>query len=205
MSSPDIRGPRAQKPSRNRQKLIDAARALIADRGYAGTGTEAIVRKAGITRGALYYQFEDKADLFHAVCEDTLHRLARQLSDDTMERATRGDEELRIGAMLMLDYFAEPDFAQILLVDGPAVLGFEAWRELLEPVVMGLLQHGLGHLVEVDRLAESQVEPLANLLFGSLTQAGVDIGSAADPVAARERYTRAVSELLDGIGHGATA
>ena len=200
MTSSEPLAQRAKKPSKNRAQLIEAARSLMARQGYAGTGTEAIVTHAGVTRGALYYQFVDKADLFRAVCEETLQQVALRLADETMQKAASGEEELRVGGLLLLDYFGEPEVAQILLVDGPAVLGFATWRELLEPVVLGLLRHGLGHLVEADRLQADRVEPLAHLLFGSLTQAGIAIGSARDPERARSEYADAVLELLSGIG-----
>lgn len=163
------------------------------------------MRAAGVTRGALYYQFVDKADLFRAVCEAQVVRMAQRLYDETMEKADSGEEELGVGAMLLLDYFAERQIAQILLVDGPSVLGFETWRQILQPVVLALLQHGLGHLVEVGRLEPERVEPLSCMLFGSLTQAAVAIGSAADPDAARLHYAGAVSQLLEGVGSRRTS
>ena len=49
-----------------RERLLAHARALFAERGYAAVGTEEIVRAAGVTRGALYHQFRDKAALFEA-------------------------------------------------------------------------------------------------------------------------------------------
>ena len=54
----------------------------------------------------IYYQFVDKKDLFEAVCEDQVRRMIMRLSDETMDQVERGDEELRVGAMLLLDYFA---------------------------------------------------------------------------------------------------
>src|SRR5260221_3605153 len=53
-----------------RQALVRAARSLFGARGYADVGTEEIVRAAGVTRGALYHQFHDKAGLFAAVAEE---------------------------------------------------------------------------------------------------------------------------------------
>ena len=80
---------RPRKPSENRDKLIAVAHELMASRGFAGTSTEAIVRAAGITRGALYYQFLDKQDLFRAVCDALVTRLATQIWTDTMAEVER--------------------------------------------------------------------------------------------------------------------
>src|SRR5258708_28072233 len=63
-----------------RQQLVTAARALFGARGYAGVGTEEIVRAAGVTRGALYHQFRDKADLFAAVAEEVEAEIADRIA-----------------------------------------------------------------------------------------------------------------------------
>jgi AcrR family transcriptional regulator len=94
---------RPRKPSENRDKLIAVAHELMASRGFAGTSTEAIVRAAGITRGALYYQFVDKQDLFRAVCDALVTRLATQIWTDTMAEVERGEDELRVGFLRLLD------------------------------------------------------------------------------------------------------
>src|SRR6266542_5416423 len=63
-----------------RQRLVAAARGLFAERGYAGVGTEQIVQAAGVTRGALYHQFRDKADLFAAVAESIQAEIAHRIT-----------------------------------------------------------------------------------------------------------------------------
>lgn len=191
--------PRARKPSENRDKLIAVARDRMARKGFAATGTEEIVRAAGITRGALYYQFVDKQDLFRAVCESVVADLAGRLWSETMSEVAREEDELRVGLKKLIASCAEPDVRQILLVDGPAVLGMDEWRRIQEPATLGLLRHALGHLVEVGRLSAERVEPVAHLLFGAILQAAVEVGNAADSAHAERVYRDSLALLLDGL------
>src|SRR5690348_11601614 len=65
-----------------RRRLVTAARGLFGARGYAEVGTEEIVRVAGVTRGALYHQFRDKADLFAAVAEEIEAGIAERIAGE---------------------------------------------------------------------------------------------------------------------------
>lgn len=190
---------KAKKPSENREKLIAVAREQMATHGFAGTSTEAIVRSAGITRGALYYQFVDKRDLFRAVCQSVVTDLTLRVWAETMAEAQHEADELRIGFLKLLDLCAEPSVRQILLVDGPAVLGMEEWRNLQAPSTLGLLRHALGHLVEANRLSAEQLEPLAHLLFGAMMQGAAALGSDMDPEHSRRVYRESFEVLLHGL------
>src|SRR5881398_3481078 len=101
-----------------RAALIASARALFAERGYAAVSIEEIVRRARVTRGALYHHFEDKADLFRAVFE----RVQRLL--DAASSQPDPARHLEVGCHAFLDACAEPDVQRIVLLDGPAVLGW---------------------------------------------------------------------------------
>src|SRR6266581_3125415 len=132
-----------------RQRLVSAARTLFGARGYADVGTEEIVQAAGVTRGALYHQFRDKADLFAAVAEEVEAEIAERIAG----AAGAGAEAdpggaLRSGARLFLEACAEPAVERIILLDAPAVLGGEAWRDRAGRHGLALVQVGLKAAIE---------------------------------------------------------
>ena len=71
----------ADRSAATRSALVAAARRLFAAEGYAEVGTERIVQAAGVTRGALYHQFADKADLFATVFEEVEAELTQRLAE----------------------------------------------------------------------------------------------------------------------------
>jgi AcrR family transcriptional regulator len=58
-----------------RERILDVARALFAQQGYAGTSIRDIADRLGITKAALYYHFPGKADILLALCEPLLAEL----------------------------------------------------------------------------------------------------------------------------------
>lgn len=176
-----------------------AARRLFAGQGYAGTGTEDIVREAGVTRGALYHQFADKRDLFRAVLEEMLPEIGRRLFEETMARIESDREDLQVGCRVLLGIYADPEVRRLFLIEGPAVLGLDDWKALQAPLSNLFLSHALQHLVDEGTLAAAEMEPVADLLAGALQQAGLGIAAAADPDAARERYAAGLDLMIDGL------
>ena len=64
-----------------RQKILDAALELFANRGYAGTSVQNIVDAARVTKPVLYYYFRNKSDLYQALVDtahDERHRVMRE-------------------------------------------------------------------------------------------------------------------------------
>src|SRR4051794_38866309 len=120
-------GRRETEARATREALILAALALFTERGYAAVGTEEIVARAKVTRGALYHHFTDKRDLFRAVFERVESDLMERIGA-TMQSAD-DPYELMVGGMrAFLDACEEPAVKQISLTDAPAVLGWEEWR-----------------------------------------------------------------------------
>jgi AcrR family transcriptional regulator len=182
-----------------RRLLVTAARALFGARGYAGVGTEEIVRAAGLTRGALYHQFRDKADLFAAVAEEVEAEIAERTAAGAAGAAADPVEALRVGAQLFLDACAEPEVERIILLDAPAVLGWEAWRDLAGRYGLGLVQLALQSAMDAGAIVPQPVVPLAHVLIGALDECALYIARADDPLAAREQCAAIFDQILRSI------
>lgn len=181
-----------------RRQLISSARALFGARGYAGVGTEEIVRAAGVTRGALYHQFRDKADLFAAVAEEVEAEISARISVGA-GAATDPVEALRAGTRLFLDACADPEVERIILLDAPAVLGWEAWRDLAGRYGLGLVRLGLQSAIDAGAIVPQPIAPLAHILIGALDEAALYVAGAEDPAAARQECAAIFERILRGL------
>ena len=162
------KGARAEQSGATRAALVAAARELFAERGYADVGTEEIVRRARVTRGALYHHFEDKKDLFRAVHEELEGELAQTIGAQLAAGdPTSALEPLRTGVRTFLDACTDRAVARIVLVDAPSVLGWREWREIDERHGLGLVIAGLEGAMETGEIARQPVRPLAHLMLGS--------------------------------------
>jgi len=189
---------KAEQTERTRAALIAAGRVLFAQRGFADTSTEELVRTAGLTRGALYHHFRDKRDLFEAVYEDVEKGLVEQLMG-ALQGAADPLEVLRRGAAAFLDACLDPAVRRIALLEGPSVLGWERWREIDQTYGLGLVQFALQAAMDAKVVRSAPVEPLAHVLFGGLVEAAMLLAASSDPRQARAEVGKAVTTLLDGL------
>jgi AcrR family transcriptional regulator len=183
---------------------VEAARQLFAERGYAEVGTEEIVQRAGVTRGALYHHFKaGKEELFRAVLI--------QISVEVLQRvlAAAGStndpwEELALGAEAFLDACLTPEVQRIMLIDGPSVLGWDVWRAIDTDHGLGMLETAVRNAMEAGRLMPGSSTAVAHVLTGALDEAAMVVARADDPVAARHEMGVTIRRLLEGL-RGPTA
>ncbi len=181
-----------------RAALLRVARELFAQRGYAAVGTEEIVARAGVTRGALYHHFEDKRDLFRAVHEGLEAELVASIGA-RVEGIEDPWELLVTGIRGFLDACSDDALRQVSLLDAPAVLGWEEWREISARHSAGLVSFGLENAMERGVLRRQEVAPLAQLLQGAMAEAAMIIANAADQEQARRDVEPALLGLLEGL------
>jgi AcrR family transcriptional regulator len=186
-----------ERSAATRARLVKAARELFAERPYADVGTEEIVRRARVTRGALYHHFTDKRDLFRAVHEQLEAELVDAIAKK-LEAAAGSDpvEGLRTGARTYLDACEDPSFARITLIDAPAVLGWAEWRRIDEEHALKLIVLGLEGAMEAGVFRRRPVLPLAHLMLGTMGEAGLRIANGEGK---RADVEDALMALLDGL------
>jgi AcrR family transcriptional regulator len=199
----NVKRTQSERSEATRDALIEAARALFAQRGYAGVGTEEIVRAAGVTRGALYHHFEGKRDLFEAVYERVEAGLAERIAAGALGSGTTAPlEAMRAGAETFLQACTEPEAQRIALLDGPSVLGWDRWREIAAEHGLGLIEATLQAAIEAGAIRDQPLRPLAHVLMGALDEAAMLIARAEDPERMRVEVGRTLDTLLAALSAG---
>jgi AcrR family transcriptional regulator len=185
----------ASRSASTRAKLVRAARFLFARKGYAAVGTEEIVRRAGVTRGALYHQFADKEGLFLAVYEEVERELTEQV-DGMLGEVTSPFEAMRAGMRAFLEACRTPEVQRIVLIDGPSVLGWERWREVAERNGLGLIEAVVAGAIKAGEIAPIDAGSLSHLLMGALDEAALLV--VRDPQAT-DTVAATLERLIEGL------
>ncbi|WP_067572677.1 TetR/AcrR family transcriptional regulator [Nocardia acidivorans] len=195
--------PRRSQEDRSRTTraaLEEAGRRLFIERGFAGTSAQDLVAAAGVTRGALHHHYGDKRGLFLVVLEQVEVEASAEIENAI---AAHDPADLlggmAVGLATFLEICRRPAMLQIVLLDAPTVLGWQAFREFEA-------QHGLGlitALLERGRaeglIAEAPIPMLAQLLVSALSEAALMVANAADPDLARTQAQQSLMLLLAGI------
>src|SRR3954453_4494199 len=195
MSTEAPRSAKAAQSEATRAGLLAAARSLFAERGYAHVGTEEIVRAAGVTRGELYNQFADKRALFSAVFEE----LEAELIGEAAQRMVGHDDPpdaRKEASPRWPEASARPEAQQIVLLDAPAVLGYETWREIGERHGLGAVMAACQAAIDAGAMIPQPGRPPAHVLVGALDEAALYVARADDPKSALAEMNGVLARMV---------
>jgi AcrR family transcriptional regulator len=190
----------AERSATTQRALVTAARRLWGARGYAEVGTPEIAEAAGVTRGAMYHQYADKAALFVAVLEAVEQEVIERLSAAVVAAAPQTPAEaLHVAADAWLDITGEPEVRQLVLLDAPSVLGWAGFREISLRYGLGMTERLLSAAIEAGQLAPQPVRALATVMIGALDEAAMSVANAEDPAREQAEIRAVVHTLIDGV------
>ncbi|WP_116199252.1 TetR/AcrR family transcriptional regulator [Amycolatopsis circi] len=193
-----MRRTQQERSDATRAALIKAARDLFGARGYHDVPAEEITRTAGVTRGALYHHFGDKQGLFRAVVEVLERELTAEVSE-VLDSAADPLTGLSGALGVFLDACLRPDVRRISLTDAPAVLGWDAWRDLEAEYGLGLVAENLAAAREAGLIVDTPVDALAQLVLAAVMEAARMIAHADDPGRVRGDVQQVFSGWLSGL------
>jgi len=187
-----------ERREKTQTSIVKAARRIFGERGFAATTMDDIAAGARVAKGAVYHHFATKEAVFEAVFEQASVDL---LSD--VERVSRAEKDplvaMAAGTEAYFAACAKETTGQIILRDGPAVLGWERWRAIDAKHFGGKFHGALAAAMDAGVIARQPIEPLARLLLGAVTEAAVAVSAGADIGKAGKDYARAFRALLDAL------
>lgn len=181
-----------------RQSLIATATGLFTKVGYDATSIEAVLRESGVSRGALYHHFDSKEQLFEAVLEALEAELA-QATVAAAQGVADPAKALQLGCDTFLDLAQTPKVRQIVLVDAPAVLGWQKWREIDARHGFGLLKAVLASAADNGRVRRELVDTFAHMLLAALFEVALMVSRAENTEATLRSGRAALGELIDRL------
>ena len=168
---------------------------LFAQRGFAEVSLDDVAAAAGVTRGAVYHHYRSKSGLFGAVAAQLQAGVAEAVVAAAEEAGDLPGEQLRAGCHAFLDAITAGPAARILLIDAPAVFGWEKWRRLDA-------ENSMVHLREVLQdlgVGEDLLEAMTVQLSGAMNESALWIAQHPQQAEARLTAHRSLDRLLSAV------
>jgi AcrR family transcriptional regulator len=191
---------RQQYSAATRAALIEQGEQLFTEYGYSATSLDAIVAGAEVTKGALYHHFSGKQALFEAVFE-RVEAAAAQAVTNAVEGHDDPWEKALAGLRAFLDVVRQPTYRRIVILEGPAVLGWTRFREQAERSTFTTVLEIVSSVLQANgpELDEEMVDTFSRIFFGAMSSAGEWVSTSQDPNAAAARVEAAIGFILNGM------
>jgi AcrR family transcriptional regulator len=192
-------GQPVDRGEQTKQRIVAAARALVAERGYENVGMAEVLERAEVSRGGLYHHFAGKQELMAAVLESLERDVMAQLASVAV-RAPDPLAAIASGVDWYLDECtSSQELKRIGLLEGRRALGWKLWQETIAPYGQSLLSATLAEAMDTRLIERADPTSLAHLILAALHEASAMIDADEDPLRARAAAGRALTLLIDGL------
>lgn len=157
--------------------LVKIARNHFSQFGYDKTSLEAIVKEAGMTRGAVYHHFKNKKSLFIAVLE----QVQKDVGEAVNREAMKSDdlwEQLILGCIEFVETATRESNRRILLIDALNVVDWGEWKKLDDKNSVSLLIEQLGTIKSAGQLVDLDINMIAHLISGGLNELTLNLAES---------------------------
>jgi len=177
--------------------ILKTARAAFGKRGFAATTIDSIADDCGIAKGAVYHHFASKEALFTAVMEGVQVDVARAPIPPQDARLTDPLDQIAAGVLRYLIATSEPEIRRILLIDGPAVVGWQKWREIDARIFAAAAKPAIARAL--GSASAAQIDAVVHLVMGSVTEAALVCAASPRPKAQARTFVAELRAMLEGL------
>ncbi|WP_164517186.1 TetR/AcrR family transcriptional regulator [Tabrizicola piscis] len=179
--------------------IISAARSLFERQGFDAVSIDDIAVEAGVAKGGIYHHFKSKQDIFESVLNDVQSKLAdmimKKIANNTGKRTPITISQ---NILAYLEMTTQSSLRNLVLVDGPTVLGWQRWREIDDRHFMAFIQSGILAIVP-EEMPQDYVNSATQLIAGAVMEAALSCGVSNDPIATARMHSKVIEQMLIGI------
>lgn len=192
-----------EEAEKTRERILTEAKLLFEKQGYADTSVTQICENSGVTKGALFHYFSNKEDLFKEIWTDLQKKMDAEAREAAISARSKTDHYAAFlaGVGTYLKWASRPDYQQIVLTDGPAVLGMSGWYEADNSLGRDNTMAGMKWLGKQGLIDPELAVPLAILFHNALNGAGFAISRGGQGINA-ENAMAAFQAMLKGMASG---
>ena len=183
----------AERREKTTRSILQAAKKLFAARGFASTSIDDIADEAGVRKGAVYHHYASKEEIFALIFNELSAELAT-LIPPAVEGASDILDAIGRGTVKYLTAIAAPPFRQVLLLDGPAVLGWTAWREVDVFYFGSMIRAPLNSALK-GKATLREIDAIAHVVAGAITEAALVCATSDNP----KRQARDLAAALQAM------
>ncbi len=178
--------------------LLKIARKHFTKYGYFDVSLEKIAEEANVTRGAVYHHFKNKKGLFLSVLDNVQEDVAILIEKEAMKSDDLW-QQLILGCLGFIKGANAKESRRILLVEAPAVVGWDAWRKADQENSMSVLQSHIDDLKEQGYLQEDvDTKLMTYSISGALNELALNYPSH-DSVEVDKAISVTISQMARGF------
>jgi AcrR family transcriptional regulator len=178
--------------------ILGAARKLFAATGFEATSIDGVAAKAGVAKGAVYHHFDSKEEIFTRVLEDVQAEIAALPVPAATRAMTDPLDMIAAETLRYLLAATEPSRKRILLIDGPAVIGWRKWREIDDRFFGAGARAAVTHVMG-PKATPREIDAVTHLLMGAVMEACLVCATAPEPRKAARALSAGLRRMLEGL------
>ena len=195
-----------------RDRILDAAEDVFYDKGYSNTTLNEIAEAASVTRGAIYWHFKNKEDLFEAMCSRVRQPMGEMIEEIVEKDATDPIAQLsKTHEFIMLEVIGNPHYRKVLTIlfhkceftseTDQIVIQQKAWQTYSKKIIQRILVNAQ---MKNQLPADLDIELANNLLgfvFKGLLADWLFMPDSFDLIKSARKVNNAIFDLMRSSSH----